>query len=75
MPGKFFEIAVTDSVREAQKCYFGRAHNFRTHPERDPLTDEEIRFVRSRDSFYMATVTETGWPYIQHRGGAPGFLR
>ena len=43
--------------------------------ERDPLGAEEVEFISRRDSFYMATVTETGWPYIQHRGGKPGFLR
>jgi predicted pyridoxine 5'-phosphate oxidase superfamily flavin-nucleotide-binding protein len=32
-------------------------------------------FIQSRDSFYIATVSETGWPYVQHRGGKPGFLR
>jgi len=32
-------------------------------------------FIQSRDSFYMATVSETGWLYVQHRGGKPGFLR
>lgn len=44
-------------------------------PEQDPLTDEERSFIEARDSFYIATITENGWPYIQHRGGAPGFLR
>ena len=39
------------------------------------LTDDEVRFIQSRDSFYMATVNESGWPYLQHRGGKPGFLR
>jgi hypothetical protein len=39
------------------------------------LTPEEIEFISRRDSFYMASVTENGWPYIQHRGGTPGFLR
>ena len=43
-------------------------------PERDVLTDDEISFIQARDSFYMATVTEKGWPYIQHRGGPTGFL-
>jgi predicted pyridoxine 5'-phosphate oxidase superfamily flavin-nucleotide-binding protein len=75
MPDKFFEIAVTNSVRKAQEHYFGRPHNLRTHPDCDALTEEEIQFIQSRDSFYMATVTETGWPYLQHRGGADGFLR
>lgn len=40
-----------------------------------PLGDEERNFIESRDSMYMATVTETGWPYVQHRGGPAGFLR
>jgi predicted pyridoxine 5'-phosphate oxidase superfamily flavin-nucleotide-binding protein len=75
MASKFYEVTVTNSVRKAQEHYLGRAHDIGTHPERDPLTGEEIQFIQSRDSFYMATVTETGWPYIQHRGGAPGFLR
>src|SRR5215471_1426429 len=46
-----------------------------TARERDALTQEEITFIQARDSFYMATVSETGWPYIQHRGGRAGFLR
>jgi predicted pyridoxine 5'-phosphate oxidase superfamily flavin-nucleotide-binding protein len=41
----------------------------------DILTERETQFVAKRDSFYMATVTEHGWPYVQHRGGPPGFLR
>ena len=32
-------------------------------------------FVAARDHFFMATVGETGWPYLQHRGGPVGFLR
>jgi predicted pyridoxine 5'-phosphate oxidase superfamily flavin-nucleotide-binding protein len=41
----------------------------------DRLTDREVDFIAARDSFYMATVSEGGWPYIQHRGGPAGFLR
>ena len=41
----------------------------------DQLTDREIAFITSRDSFYMASVSEDGWPYVQHRGGPAGFLR
>jgi predicted pyridoxine 5'-phosphate oxidase superfamily flavin-nucleotide-binding protein len=75
MAGKFHELAFTDSVRNAQQHYYGRAtRNLPPQPERDPLTEEEIEFIRARDSFYMATVTERGWPYVQHRGGKPGFL-
>lgn len=43
--------------------------------EVDWLTDREADFIAARDSFYMASVSEDGWPYIQHRGGPPGFLR
>lgn len=75
MAGKFLEITFTDSVQKAQRQYFGRAQHISQRPERDVLTAEEMEFIRSRDSFYMATVSETGWPYVQHRGGARGFLQ
>ncbi|WP_420853149.1 pyridoxamine 5'-phosphate oxidase family protein [Sphingosinicella microcystinivorans] len=41
----------------------------------DVLTDREVEFILARDSFYMASVSEAGWPYIQHRGGPVGFLK
>ena len=75
MANKFLELTFTDSVRKAQAHYFGDSRCIAGAPERDTLTGEEMQFIRARDSFYMATVTETGWPYIQHRGGKPGFLR
>jgi predicted pyridoxine 5'-phosphate oxidase superfamily flavin-nucleotide-binding protein len=43
--------------------------------EADLLTDREADFIAARDSFYMGSVSEDGWPYVQHRGGPPGFLR
>jgi uncharacterized protein len=51
--------------------YWGRFHGDRTF---DRFTEAEEEFIAGRDSFYMATVSETGWPYVQHRGGPPGFL-
>jgi hypothetical protein len=39
------------------------------------LSIRETEFIESRDSFYQATVSETGWPYVQHRGGPEGFLK
>lgn len=65
---------MTDSVRKAQQKYFGASQTLAGPPERDALTEEEITFIQARDSFYIATVNENGWPYIQHRGGRPGFL-
>jgi predicted pyridoxine 5'-phosphate oxidase superfamily flavin-nucleotide-binding protein len=41
----------------------------------DPIGPDEAQFIEERDSFYMATIGETGWPYVQHRGGPKGFLK
>jgi len=74
MAEKFLEITFTDSVRKAQEHYFGSSRRVKGTAENDALTEDEINFVQSRDSFYMATASESGWPYMQHRGGSPGFL-
>jgi predicted pyridoxine 5'-phosphate oxidase superfamily flavin-nucleotide-binding protein len=72
----FLDIAVTPSVRAAQASMGadGLWTDFKGHREFDRFTDNERAFIADRDSFYMATVSETGWPYIQHRGGPRGFL-
>ncbi|MCC7373435.1 MAG: pyridoxamine 5'-phosphate oxidase family protein [Verrucomicrobiales bacterium] len=75
MAGRYLEIHFTPKVLAAQQQYFGRSQSLPPQPERDALTDEERAFIEARDSFYMATVSESGWPYVQHRGGKPGFLR
>jgi len=74
MSNKFLDLTVTDSVRHAQEHYFGRSHRMSAPARPDELTEDEIGFIRARDSFYMATVNENGWPYVQHRGGPEGFL-
>jgi predicted pyridoxine 5'-phosphate oxidase superfamily flavin-nucleotide-binding protein len=43
-------------------------------PSQSALGKDEIAFIAARDSFYLASVTEDGWPYLQHRGGPAGFL-
>ncbi len=43
-------------------------------PFGDTLGPAEQAFIENRDSFYMASVSETGWPYVQHRGGPGGFV-
>ncbi|CFW97308.1 Phophatase [Candidatus Filomicrobium marinum] len=73
----FLDIAITPSVRAAQ-AEMGSDHlwqDFRGHRTFDRFTPNEVAFIVQRDSFYMATVSETGWPYVQHRGGAAGFLK
>jgi uncharacterized protein len=77
MPYGFLDIAATPSVRAAQVA-MGSDHvwqDFKGHREFDRFTPDEAAFIAQRDSFYMATVSETGWPYVQHRGGPPGFLK
>lgn len=75
MAGRYLETYFTPKVLASQRQYFGRSQHIPPQPERDPLTSEEQVFIEARDSFYMATVSENGWPYMQHRGGKPGFLR
>ena len=78
MTHRFAEIAFTDAVKATQTRYGTRAQNQRLEARAGPnaaLTDREAAFIAARDSFYLATVSETGWPYVQHRGGPPGFLK
>jgi predicted pyridoxine 5'-phosphate oxidase superfamily flavin-nucleotide-binding protein len=74
MAEQFLKILFTDSVRNAQEHYFGRSQRVDDTAQPDALTEDEIAFIQSRDTFYIATVNESGWPYMQHRGGKPGFL-
>ena len=75
MAERFVKTMLTPEVLAAQQHYYGRAAHITNAPERDQLTDDEKAFITSRDSFYLATISESGWPYIQHRGGPPGFLQ
>ena len=78
MTHRFADLAFTGSVRAAQEHYGSRAHNKRLQENfgpNDQLTVRETDFIAQRDTFYLATVSETGWPYVQHRGGPPGFLK
>jgi hypothetical protein len=75
MAAKFMQMALTPAVQAAQDHYFGRHHVMADAPARDALTEEEAAFIATRDSFYVATTNADGWPYIQHRGGPPGFLK
>lgn len=78
MRRKFTEIAFTPSVKAAQTRYGSREmyENFvKQGITEDVLTEKEIEFIRARDSFYMGTIGSNGYPYIQFRGGATGFLK
>ena len=78
MGHRYAAIAFTDSVRNRQET-LGSRKAYASFDEGEDhnhvLTEREASFIASRDSFYMASVSETGWPYLQHRGGPPGFMR
>jgi len=77
MAYKFLDLIATPSVRAAQAANGSRHmwEHFKGHRTFDRFSDNETAFIEARDSFYMATVAENGWPYVQHRGGPPGFLK
>jgi len=73
----FLDIANTPGVRAAQDRNGSGAvwRDFTGDRSFDRFGEAEREFIAKRDSFYMATVSESGWPYVQHRGGPPGFVR
>ena len=78
MARNFSEIAFTPSVRAFQTRMGSRGHYAALDGIEGggaPLTDREADFIAERDGFYQATVGETGWPYVQFRGGPAGFLK
>jgi uncharacterized protein len=77
MPYGFLDVASTPGVRATQEAN-GSGElwtNFKGDRPSDRFTAAEAAFIAERDSLYMATVSESGWPYVQHRGGPPGFVR
>ena len=78
MPRRFAQLTFTDSVKAVQARYGTRSHNERYEAsalDNVELGAREREFIAARDSFYLATVSESGWPYVQHRGGGAGFLK
>ncbi len=78
MARAFAEIAFTPAVRcEQERQQSAKSYAKVLAPEadrRDRLGEEEAAFIAGRDGFYQATVSETGWPYVQFRGGPAGFI-
>ena len=74
----FFDIAITPSVLALQErkgshgMYTGQVGTGPSGPH--TITEVEAELLLTRDSFYLASVGETGWPYVQHRGGDAGFI-
>jgi predicted pyridoxine 5'-phosphate oxidase superfamily flavin-nucleotide-binding protein len=78
MGRRFAELAFTPLVKEQQKQH-GSRHLYERVEQSSDLGDRlgphERAFIQEREGFYLGSVTETGWPYIQYRGGPKGFLR
>lgn len=74
MRNQFIRTLATPAVQEEQVRYYGRSRLPAPGPVSQLLGEEERAFIAARDSFYMATVGEEGWPYVQHRGGPRGFI-
>lgn len=77
MAKNFAAIAFTDEVKKIQEKLGSRKSYARMEQDTyvDGLTENEINFIAKRDSFYMASIGENSYPYIQHRGGPKGFLK
>ena len=78
MTDNFAELAFTESVRAQQEKYGTRKAYARMEQGgafRNQLTWQENKYIKERDSFYLSSVGENGWPYIQFRGGPRGFLK
>src|SRR5271155_2980768 len=77
MAHNFGSLIFTPAIKALQERYGSRRQYARMEQSgtMDRLGPDEIEFLAERDSFYMATVGATGWPYVQHRGGAKGFLK
>jgi len=74
MATRFMDLMLTPDVTAAQARTYGRSHA-RPSAGPDLLGEDEATFIADSDSFYMASVNQEGWPYLQHRGGAKGFLK
>jgi hypothetical protein len=76
--GRFGEIAFTPAVQEEQARRGSRELYARAQAKgapNDALGEAEAAYLEQADSFFLATVSESGWRYVQHRGGPPGFLK
>lgn len=78
MSHKFADLAFTQTVRDYQS-EMGSREGYKSMDSGEDynhlMSLVEAEFIMARDSFYMASVSETGWPYVQHRGGPAGFVK
>lgn len=80
MTTRFFDVAFTPAVQDEQARHgsrdgYARAASRRPAYGPDVFTSQEAELVAGIDTFFIATVAESGWPYVQHRGGDAGFVQ
>ncbi len=77
MPKNFTQYAFTSTVKDLQTRYKSRSgyERMENSGDRYLLGPKEVSFLQTRNSFYLSTIGESGWPYLQHRGGPAGFLK
>jgi uncharacterized protein len=78
MPYTFGSLVFTPVIKALQERYGSRRQYAKREASSfapDGLGPSEIELLAGADSFYMASVGATGWPYVQHRGGPQGFLK
>lgn len=78
MTKSFGSLVFTPAVKALQERYGSRQQYARLEQLGDMsggLGPDEKEYLGERDTFYMASLGESGWPYIQHRGGPKGFLK
>ncbi len=79
MPNRYHEILFTEDVKSLQTQIGSRAmyerHEHLQGTHNADLGSDELAFIAAQDSFYMASISTSGWPYVQDRGGPKGFLK
>jgi predicted pyridoxine 5'-phosphate oxidase superfamily flavin-nucleotide-binding protein len=79
MAQNYVHTLFTDEARALQEADGSRTAYARMEAGADGtpdrISEKEAAFIAARDSFYLASVTSEGWPYVQHRGGPAGFLK
>jgi predicted pyridoxine 5'-phosphate oxidase superfamily flavin-nucleotide-binding protein len=68
------DVLFSPAVKAEQTCLGSRAA-FEGRQWNTETTDDLRQFLASVDTFFMATASADGRPYVQHRGGPPGFLK
>ncbi|WP_050778088.1 pyridoxamine 5'-phosphate oxidase family protein [Micromonospora sp. ATCC 39149] len=78
MSHQYLAALTTPSVEAAQREYgsYTAMQRMTANWHTDGvLGDDEVDYIADRDGFYLATVGESGWPYVRYRGGLPDFLK